>query len=222
MIMTPKGYQSVKDINRSVTVAVAQTMKESDCRKAEREKLPFSKVLAWQSFAASTYIAQAVQRMDMPIYLLHPKEGVCAMVKGARDHYPPGSEIWGDRLKKGEDDTDLPLAFRDRRWLVALIDLMLSGTGVPEEPLWTTGMTPEKYPVHFKLDDAKRLQETLGAGVRKGPGRPRKQEQCLKTYWKRYPQGHEAERVPWKTAAAACGVSEDTLRRALKTESPAK
>ena len=46
MIMTPKGYQSVKDINRAVTVAVAQTMKESDYRRAEREKLPFSKVLA--------------------------------------------------------------------------------------------------------------------------------------------------------------------------------
>jgi hypothetical protein len=225
-LMAPKGYEAAIRVEQGIEDAIFAILRTNEDYRAAFRLRRGRHVLNWIYFAAHAYLVHAVHHFAIPVFALHPKEGLCLLDVGNAFLPIEDAGIWGASVHL-EFDLDrfggrFPSLFQDGLWTPLLIERIQSEEAPPKDPGWTGwryGKTrDEGFVTYLKSADAKRVRTTLGATSRTVAGRPNKKEGAIEKYRLLYPAGHEAAGVPWKTAAAACGVSEKTLRRALKQE----
>lgn len=223
-LMTPKGYEAVIGVEQDLENAIFSILRTNEDYRAAFKSRGGRYVLNWLYFAAHAYLVHAVHHLAIPVFALHPKEGLCLLDVGNAFLPIEDAEIWGASVELNSDidrfGGRFPNLFQEGRWTSLLIERILSEEEPPKDPGWAGwryGKTrDEGFATFLKSTDAKRVRATLGATSHPVAGRPNKTEGAIEKYDIFYPAGHEAAGVPWKTAAADCGVSEKTLRRALK------
>lgn len=222
MIEVPVGYVSLRTVAIEIGRFIGGAVSAQDYRREELKSVTFGQTMAWHDFAVRSYIAHVVRSLEIPVYVSHS-----TLAPSQVETNPPlvplfGAELWADKSTSSEVTSPLSDARREHDWVRILIDRTIGTDPPPSLEAWTADKTRDGRTMLFKKSDADRIRAAFSGATERRPGRPYLQDRALQEYERHFPDGHKAAQVPWKVAAVKCGVSVDTLRRALKGKKAAK